>query len=106
MSVIVILRGPEAGKYFSLAKERTTLGRNTDCDISLPGKQISRQHAHLHVRDQNILLEDLGSSNGTFANGKRLTPHAPMLLTEADTFQIGPYLFGVRAAPPPAADAD
>ncbi len=99
MSVIVILRGPEMGKHYSLVKDRATLGRNSDCDISLSGNQISRQHAHLYLRDLHILLEDLGSSNGTFVNGKRLTPHAPTPLAESDTFQIGPYLFGLRAAP-------
>src|SRR5215212_5113954 len=97
MSVVVILRGPENGRSFPLTKDRTTLGRNTDCDIPLAGKQISRQHAHIYRQEHDFFIEDLGSSNGTFVNGKRLPGHAPTSLTERDTFQIGPYLFAVRA---------
>ena len=47
MGVIVILRGPDVGKHFPLLNDRSTLGRNTDCTVSLPGKQISRLHAHI-----------------------------------------------------------
>jgi sigma-B regulation protein RsbU (phosphoserine phosphatase) len=105
MSVLIILRGPDMGRHFPLHKDRTTLGRNIDCAIPLTGKQVSRQHAYLYHQDGQYYLQDLGSSNGTFLNGKRLTPNTPELLTERDTFQIGPYLFGLRPAPPPAPDS-
>lgn len=101
MSAIIILRGPESGRQFPIGEGRTTLGRNAECDVSLPGKQISRQHANLYVQGGQHLLEDLGSSNGTFINGTRITPRTPHPLTERDTFQIGPYLLGLRPAPPP-----
>ena len=106
MSVLIILRGPDTGRHFPLRQDRTTLGRNIDCTIPLTGKQVSRQHAHIYHQEGHYYLQDLGSSNGTFLNGKRLTPNAPSLLTERDTFQIGPYLFGLRQAPPPAPDAE
>jgi serine phosphatase RsbU (regulator of sigma subunit) len=106
MSVLIVLRGPDTGRHFPLHQDRTTLGRNLDCAIPLTGKQVSRQHAHIYHQEGQYYLQDLGSSNGTFLNGKRLTPNAPSLLTERDTFQIGPYLFGLRQAPPPAADAE
>src|SRR5262249_29915863 len=104
MSVLIILRGPDMGRHFPLDQDRTTLGRNTDSSIPLTGKQVSRQHAYIYRQDDQFFLQDLGSSNGTFLNGKRLAPNAPSPLTERDTFQIGPYLFGLRPAPPPAAD--
>ena len=97
MSAIVILRGPESGRQFSIDEGRTTLGRNADCDVSLAGKQISRQHAHLYSQEGTYLLEDLGSSNGTFINSVRIAARTPCPLTERDTFQIGPYLFGLRS---------
>lgn len=106
MSVLVILRGPEAGRHFTLPTTRTTLGRNTDCSVSLAGKQVSRQHAYLDHHDGQYFLQDLGSSNGTFLNGKRLPANVPHALTERDTFQIGPYLFAIRPAPPPQSDTD
>src|SRR6516164_1674548 len=105
MNVLIIMRGPDTGRHFSLKSDRTTLGRNLDCAIPLTGKQVSRQHAHIYHQDGQYFLQDLGSSNGTFLNGKRLMPHAPSLLTERDTFQIGPYLFGLRPAPAPVPDA-
>lgn len=100
MSVLTILHGPETGRHLSLSDTRTTLGRNADCTIPLTGKQVSRQHAHLYHQDGKYVLEDLGSSNGTFVNGKRIPAHRPTALSERDTFQIGPYLFGFREAPP------
>ena len=47
------------------------------CTIQLAGKQVSRQHAHLYWHGDHYLLEDLGSSNGTYVNGKRTTPRTP-----------------------------
>ena len=101
MSVLIIMRGPEAGRSFPLQDGRTTLGRNADCNVLLAGKQVSRHHAHVYHQDEQYFLQDLGSSNGTFVNGQRLAPNAPSLLTERDTFQIGPYLFALRSAVPP-----
>lgn len=106
MSVLIILRGPETGRHFSLQKDRTTLGRNNDCSIPLAGKQVSRHHAHIYHQDAQYFLQDLGSSNGTFLNGKRLPPNTASLVTESDTFQIGPYLFALRPAPPPIKETD
>lgn len=100
MSFLIILHGPEAGRHLSLSSNRTTLGRNTDCGIPLAGKQVSRQHAYLYNQENRYFLEDLGSSNGTFVNGKRIPANRPTPLTDSDTFQIGPYLFGLRPTAP------
>lgn len=48
------------------------VGREAESDIPLYSKHVSRYHAKLRVRDDNVLLEDLGSTNGTFLNGERL----------------------------------
>ncbi len=103
MTKIVILRGPELGRQFPLEKDRNTLGRNVDCAIPLAGKQISRQHALVHQRDGKYYLEDLGSANGTFMNGERMSPGVSVNLTDQDTFQIGPYLFALRLSTPASA---
>jgi serine phosphatase RsbU (regulator of sigma subunit)/pSer/pThr/pTyr-binding forkhead associated (FHA) protein len=96
MAVLVTLRGPDTGRQFPLSQERTVLGRNHDCPVCLLGKQVSRQHARILCQDDVFSLEDLGSSNGTYLNGQRLEPHAPVVVGEHDTFQIGPYLFAVQ----------
>jgi sigma-B regulation protein RsbU (phosphoserine phosphatase) len=108
MTILVTLRGPEAGTPFPLTRDRTTLGRQVDCGIVLAGKQVSRQHAQILLRDGQCEVEDLGSSNGTYLNGQRLTPRRPAPLTERDELQIGPYFFGLQheATAPPRPPSD
>jgi serine phosphatase RsbU (regulator of sigma subunit)/pSer/pThr/pTyr-binding forkhead associated (FHA) protein len=104
MSVLTILHGPEAGRHIPLSTDRISLGRNTDCTIPLAGKQVSRLHANLSLETGQYYVQDLGSSNGTFVNGKRIPANRPTPINEGDTFQIGPYLFGLRATPAPAVE--
>jgi len=54
-------------------KEITTVGRATECDISLAAAHLSRRHAQLQVLDGLLYVKDLGSANGTFINGKQVT---------------------------------
>lgn len=50
---------------------------------------VSREHVKLHVQDQHLYVSDLGSSNGTFYSGKRLTPNQPMMLRNGDELLLG-----------------
>jgi serine phosphatase RsbU (regulator of sigma subunit) len=102
MAILITLRGPEAGRHFSVESESTTLGRQVDCGICLAGKQVSRQHARIRFEEGRHFIEDLGSSNGTYLNGRRLVPHAPTPISDQDTVQIGPYVFGLRDTAPAA----
>jgi serine phosphatase RsbU (regulator of sigma subunit) len=99
MAILVTLRGPEMGRYYPLQPERTTLGRQIDCHVCLAGKQVSRQHALIVCDGGQHFVEDLGSSNGTYLNGRRIPPHSRVPLTDRDTVQIGPYLFALRETP-------
>lgn len=106
MPLLVIQRGPNAGKEFPLDGDALIIGRQPDCAIWLESTAVSRQHAQVVCRDSQYFVEDLGSSNGTYLNGKRIEERASF--TEEDTLQIGPYAFALRpdAPPPPAEAAD
>ncbi len=82
MALLITLQGPDVGRKHPLAGDVTVLGRQYDSHICLTGKAISRQHAQLHCRDSVFLVEDLDSSNGTFLNGMRLSPHLPTPISE------------------------
>ena len=57
--------------------------------LGAAAKSISRRHARIIKRDSEIVLEDLASVNGTFINGKKLTPFLPVRLNNGDVLQLG-----------------
>lgn len=61
-----------ANRVFPL-KELTVIGRASECDISLAAAHLSRRHAQIQVVEGGLLVKDLGSANGTFVNGQRIT---------------------------------
>jgi len=85
-----------------------TLGRGAEADVRIDHTSVSRRHAILHVGD-TIRVEDLGSSNGTWVDGKRLEPGATAVVGPGVLFEIGSVLLIVqgdgKAAPRPAGDA-
>ncbi len=70
------------------------VGRLPQCPIYIQGPQISRRHAVLHVTAGAVVIEDLGSANGTFVNGKKITGQHP--LVNDDHVQFGDTGFRVR----------
>lgn len=83
---VVIRSGPDHGKSFALGGQ-TRLGRNHDNDICLSDGQASRYHALIQRQNEGYVLSDLGSGNGTYLNGQRLT--APARLTGGAIISIG-----------------
>jgi DNA-binding response OmpR family regulator len=67
-----------------------TIGRSTDCLISIPVRWISRQHAVLRHEGGQFILADAGSKNGVFLNGQRIVKPRP--LTDGDVIQLAPGL--------------
>src|SRR5438105_11788376 len=96
MALLITLQGPDVGRKHPLVGDATVLGRQYDSHICLTGKAISRQHAQLLCREGGYFVEDLDSSNGTFLNGLRLAAHTLAPISDRDTLQIGPYVFGLR----------
>jgi hypothetical protein len=73
---IVMRTGPTTGKTYPLEASEITVGRDPSNDIVINDAEVSRKHARLLFQDGSYVLEDLGSTNGTYVNGQRLLgPH-------------------------------
>jgi predicted component of type VI protein secretion system len=73
----VMNTGPNPGKIYELTQDEITIGRDIANNIVVNDAEVSRRHARLRMQAGNYILEDLGSTNGSFVNGQRLMgPHA------------------------------
>ncbi len=77
--------GATFGKCFSI-RGNMVVGRSSECDICIPSEEISRRHARLSLVPDGVMVEELGSSNGTFINGRRMAGAA--LLKPGDELRI------------------
>lgn len=75
---LVVRRGPQPNQIYELTKEVTTLGRDITNDIVINDREASRHHLRLVRSGGNVTIEDLGSTNGTFVNGKRVSGVTPL----------------------------
>ena len=69
---LTIIQGPSQGEEIELHTDSLVIGREADTDIQINAPAVSRKHARLVKRPEGYWIEDLGSSNGTFINGKRI----------------------------------
>lgn len=72
----------------------TVLGRSDEADLVLDDPYASEFHMRLVAQEDGIMLHDLGSTNGTYVNGRRVT--APTQLRRGDTIQVGKTVMEVR----------
>ncbi len=102
MAALIAVKGPNAGQRYPLDAAGALIGRQPDVAVYLDSLSVSRHHARVCCQDGACFIEDLGSSNGTFVNGARITGRSP--LTEHDELRIGPHTFQLLAdRPAPAA---
>ena len=66
-----------------------TIGRSSDNQIALNDPQVSSRHAEVRPEGEGYVISDLGSTNGTFINQRRLTPNVPYVLKPTDFIRIG-----------------
>jgi Inner membrane component of T3SS, cytoplasmic domain len=85
--VFMISQGKQAGLSAELANGVIMIGRGSDCQLILEDDYVSTRHARVVSSPNGIYVEDLGSTNGTYVNGQRIT--APTTITLADTVRIG-----------------
>jgi|GEM_PF-1031572 len=101
---IIIIRSDGAQKEIPLTKQRYVIGRQADAGIRLPDGGISRQHAEIVIDDDRMVIKDLGSSNGTFVNRKRVSTAE---LTAGDLVSVGPFVIVICIdGEPPSIDAE
>jgi pSer/pThr/pTyr-binding forkhead associated (FHA) protein len=80
-----------------------SVGRHDDCQIRIRSSQVSRRHCELYEDKGNLMVKDLGSSNGTFVNGKRVL--GQQILKPGDVLTIGGVTLRVDLPGSPAAQA-
>lgn len=74
------------GRTYPLAEEMT-IGRAAGCQVTIDDTYASQLHARVFQRDGQVFVEDIGSTNGTYLNRKKVT--GPMVLQRGDQLQIG-----------------
>jgi Tol biopolymer transport system component/pSer/pThr/pTyr-binding forkhead associated (FHA) protein len=86
---LIGLSGEYGGKSFPLVEGETLIGRGEECTLQIVDALISRTHAKLHSEGDDWILEDLGSTHGTFVKGIRIEK---VVLQHGDTITIGATL--------------
>lgn len=107
MGKLTVRTGPQAGTEFPVDRPSIRIGRGSGNDIVLQDSQSSRQHAEISRQGDQFYVRDIGSTNGTFVNGERVT--GLRLLHPGDQIRIGDTTIGyqpgaVATAPPLASD--
>jgi hypothetical protein len=89
---VVVRTGPQAGRRVEV-QDRVLIGRR-DADLVLEDAEVSRSHAMLRRSGESVVLEDVGSTNGTFVNGERI--REPVELRSGDEVRVGQTTFEIE----------
>jgi predicted component of type VI protein secretion system len=97
---LVVLRGRSATTALKLGDGVTTAGRHDECQLRIKSSEVSRRHCQFFEKNGLLLVKDMGSSNGTFLNGKRI--EGQRVLEPGDELTIGPVKLRVEKVGQPA----
>ena len=95
---LVMRRGPTPGLILELSKSDMTIGRDLSNDFVINDVEVSRKHLRLTQRGEQVWVEDLGSTNGTFVNGQRLS--GSHVLVPGELLSLGEHVTLVYEAVP------
>ncbi len=94
---LIVKQGADAGKSFALKAGSNIIGRVSGLDITIADTLISRRHVRITALSDRVVLEDLGSANGTFVNNQRISGTTPITLNDGDSITIGDTTFEFKA---------
>jgi pSer/pThr/pTyr-binding forkhead associated (FHA) protein len=100
-ALLVVLRGPNTGARFLLDSDEVSSGRHPNSDIFLDDVTVSRTHATFRRQDDEFLVRDVGSLNGTYVNRARIEEAT---LKTGDEVQIGKFRLVFYAGAPTTLD--
>ena len=83
----IMRAGPTVGKVYPLEAPEISIGRGSTNIISINDVEVSRRHARMELQGASYLIQDLGSTNGTFVNGQRVT--GMQVLNPGDSVSFG-----------------
>lgn len=90
VACLVQYNGKNLGKRFQINKPDVVIGRSPDVDVVIDEKSVSRQHAKCLTREDEISIQDMGSSNGTYVNNDK--SDAKVVLKDGDIIRLGTVL--------------
>jgi pSer/pThr/pTyr-binding forkhead associated (FHA) protein len=91
--LVVVEPAEHRGRSYPVGQE-ATLGRAAGCQITVDDSFVSQLHARVFARDGRFLVEDLGSTNGTYLNRQKVA--GPMVVTRGDRVQVGNTVLELR----------
>ncbi|MGH2789903.1 MAG: FHA domain-containing protein FhaB/FipA [Actinomycetota bacterium] len=90
---VSVIEGPLKGQSYDLGEE-LTVGRAEKCHIVVDDTYVSQVHARIYANGETYVVEDLGSTNGTYLNRRRIT--SPEELSRGDRVKIGKTVLEMR----------
>lgn len=91
---LVIFRESGQRRDFPMQRGTLTIGRKDDCDVRVPLAEVSRHHARISIKGEQVVIADLGSANGTYLNNRKIKEES--VLNPGDHVVIGPVVFTVQ----------
>lgn len=91
---LVVVQGRSASQALKIGTGVMTVGRQQDCQLRIASSQVSRKHCQIFEKKGLLLVKDLGSSNGTLVNGKRIVDQR--VLEHGDELSVGSVRFRIE----------